>query len=95
MMVEIETLLDTRSDEILKEGQFLLEFDHAKLARSNIYDKTYWLVEMEAAIIAGQQIAAAGARHRRMHNKRQRHMMRRAQLGIPEAEERIRLDRFT
>ena len=75
--------------------QFLLEFSHGKLAQPNIHDKTYWVVSMEVAIIPGQRIAATRARRRRMHNKHQSNMTRRARLGIPEAEERIRLDRFT
>ena len=91
LMVKIKTLLDTRSDEI----QFLLEFDHGKLARSNIHDNMYWVVAMEAAIIADQRIAATGARGRRMHNKHRKNMTRRASLRAPEAEERIHLDRFT
>ena len=49
----------------------------------------------EAAIRVGQRTAVTGARHRRIHNKHQMNMTRRARLGIPEAEERIRLDRFT
>ena len=32
MMVNIETLLNTRPDEIPKDSQFLLEFNHGKLA---------------------------------------------------------------
>ena len=86
MMVKIETLLDTRPDEIPKESQFLLEFNHGNLAQSNIHAKTYWVVTREAAIRAGQTAAATGARGGRIHNK---HRI------ISEAEERTRLDRFT
>ena len=73
MMVNIETLQDTQPDEIPKDSQFLLEFDHRKLAQSNIHDKAYWVVTMEAAIIAGQRTANTGARHRRktQENKQQ------------------------
>ena len=85
-MVKIKTLLDTRPDEIPKDSQFLLEFDHGKLAQCNIHDKTYWFVTMETAIIAGQRTAVTGIRHRRMHNKHRMNMKRRAQLGIPETQ---------
>ena len=53
MIVKIKTLLDTRPDEVPKESQFLLEFDHTNLAQSNLHDKTYWVVAMEASIKAG------------------------------------------
>ena len=49
---------------------------------------------MEAVIIVGQLTAAAGARLSRFHNKGQTHVTRKARLGIPAAEERIRLDRL-
>ena len=41
MMVKIETLLDTRPDEVPTESKFLLEFDHGTLAQSNMHDQTY------------------------------------------------------
>ena len=53
-MVRIEVILDTRPDDILEDSKFLLEFDHGKLCRSNIHDKAYWVVSMEAALIVGQ-----------------------------------------
>ena len=53
VMVKIETFLDTRPDKIPKKGQFLLEFDHGKLARSNIHDNAYWVMAVEAGVFAG------------------------------------------
>ena len=97
-MVKIETLLDTKPDEIAKESQFVLKCDHGKcwkLAQYNIHNKMYWVVAMEAAIIAGQRTSAAGASLKRMYNKHRVHMTRKAQLGISEAEERTRLNRLT
>ena len=91
MMVKIENLLETRPDEVPTESKFLLEFDHGKLARSNIHDQTYWVVAMEAAIKAGTRTATTGARRKRAHRKHRMKMSRRARLGITEAEERIRL----
>ena len=41
MMVKIETVLNIRPEETPKESQFLLEFDHGKLAQSNMHNKTY------------------------------------------------------
>ena len=67
MMVKIETLLDTRPDEVPTESKFLLEFDHGKLARSNMHNQTYWVVAIEAAIKAGKRTATIGARRRRVH----------------------------
>ena len=73
----------------------LLEFKHGKLVQSNIHDKTYCVVAMEAAIIAGQRTAGTGLRHGRVHNKYWMNMTRRERLRIPEAEEIICLGRFT
>ena len=68
-MVKIETLLDTRPDEVPMESKFLLEFDHGKLEQFNLHDQTYWVVAMEAAIKAGTRTATTGARRRRAHIK--------------------------
>ena len=38
MMVKIDTLLDTRPGKVPKESKFFLEFDHGKLAQSNMHD---------------------------------------------------------
>ena len=58
-MVNIETLMDVRPGEIPEDIQFLLESDYGKLERSNIHDRIYWVISMEAAIKAGQRTAAA------------------------------------
>ena len=92
MMVKIETLPNTRPDEVPTESEFLLEFDHGKLAQSNMHDQTYWVVAMEAAINAGTTTATTGARHKRAHKKHRMNMSKRARLGIIGAEERIHLD---
>ena len=92
MMVKIESLLDTRPDEVPAESKFLLEFDHEDLARSNIHDQTYWVVTMESAIKAGMRTATTGTRRKRAHRKHRMKMSRRTRLRITEAEERIRLD---
>ena len=89
MMVKIETLLDTRPNEVPTESKFLLKFDHEKLARSKIHDQTYLVVTMEAAIKTGQRTGTIDGRHRRVHKKHIMNMSRRARLGIPEAEEII------
>ena len=95
MMVKIKTLLDNRPDEVPTESKLFLEFDHGKLARSNMHKQTYWVVAMEAAIKAGKRTATTGARRRRLHKNHRMDMSRRARLRIPETEERIRLDRIT
>ena len=74
IMVKIETLLNTRPNEIPEDSQYLLEFDHGRLERSNIHRKTHWVVAMEAAIIAGKRTATAGARRRRVYNTRRMHI---------------------
>jgi hypothetical protein len=53
VMIKIETLLGTRPNEIPKESQFLLDFDHGKLTRSNIHNKTYCVLSTEVSIIVG------------------------------------------
>ena len=67
MMVKIETLLDTRPDEMPVESKFLLELDHGKLAQSNMHHQTYWVVATETAIKEGKRTANTGAIHRRVH----------------------------
>ena len=59
-MSKLKKNLDTSPDEIPKNIQSLIEVDHGKFAQSTIHDTTYWVVTMEAAIIAGQGTAAAG-----------------------------------
>ena len=46
-MVKIEPLMDTRPDKIPEDSKFPLEFDHDEVCRSNIHDKTYWVVAMK------------------------------------------------
>ena len=82
MVAKIKTLLDTRPDEVPTESKFLLEFDHGKLAQSNVHDETYWVVAIEAAIKRGKTTATTGTRHRRAHKKHIMNMSRRARLGI-------------
>ena len=91
MMVKIETLLDTSPDEVPMESKFILEFDHGKLAQSNMHDQICWVVAMEAAIKAGKRTAITGTRRGSVHKTYRMNMSRRARLGIIEAEERIRL----
>ena len=67
MMVKIENLLDTRPDEVPTESKFLLEFNHGKLAQSNMHNQTYCVMAMEAAVKAGKRTATTGARRRRAH----------------------------
>ena len=57
-----------------------------------MHDQTYWVVATEAVIKTGKRTATTDARHRRVHKKHTMNMNRNARLGIPEAEERIRLD---
>ena len=89
MMSKIETLLDTRPDEIPEGRKFLLEFNLGKLGQSTLDNKTYWVVAMEAAIKAGQRQAATGARRKRTLRKIQKKKSLRARFGIPEAEKEI------
>ena len=71
IMIKIETLLDTRPDEVPTEIKFLLEFDHGKLALSTIHNHTYWVVAMEAALKAGTRTSTTDVRRRRAHKKPQ------------------------
>ena len=52
-MIKIETLLDTRQEKVPEDSKFLLKFNHGKLCRSNINDKTYWFVAMETTNVMG------------------------------------------
>ena len=76
-------------NEVLKESEFRLEFDHGKVGQSNTHDKICCVVTMEAATKTGQRTGTIDGRHRRVHKKHIMNMSRRARLGIPEAEEII------
>ena len=60
-MVRIENLAKTSPEEILNDSKFLLEFDYDRLFKSNVHDQTYWMVAMEAVVVAGQRRAQCGA----------------------------------
>ena len=88
-MIKIETLLDTRQEKVPEDSKFLLKFNHGKLCRSNIHDKTYGAVATEAVLEAGQRTATIRARRQRLLRKRRIHMKIQVRLGIPEAEEQF------
>ena len=64
IMEKIDQLGKTDVDEIPESSRFLLEMDYNNLMKSNIHNKTYWVVAMEAAIKAGQRTANRGVRSR-------------------------------
>ena len=49
-MERIDQLGETNVDEVPEGSRFLLKMDYDNLMKSNIHNKTYWVVAMEAAI---------------------------------------------
>ena len=62
IMESIDQLGETNVDEVPEGSIFLLEVDYDNLMKSNIHNKTYWVVAMETAIKAGQRKANRGVR---------------------------------
>ena len=54
-MIKIEIPPDSRPDKIPEDSIFVLKFDHDKLCRYNTRDEIYWVVAMEATILAAQK----------------------------------------
>ena len=91
-MEKIDQLGQTNVDEIPEGSRFLLEMDYDNLMKSNIHNKTYWVVAMEAAIKAGQRTANRGVRSRTQLKRRQKRSTR-ERLRVIDVEEEIKSDR--
>ena len=87
-MVKIDTMRETEADDVPESSKFLLEMDYDKLMSSDIHNKTYWVVAMEAAIKSGQRKANRGIRQRTQLSKRPLKSTR-ERLKIIEAEKEI------
>ena len=59
-MGKIENLWETGVDDIPEDSRFLLEMDYDKLMQTGIHNKTYLVVAIAAAIVAGKRRAARG-----------------------------------
>ena len=91
-MEKIDQLSQTNADEIPEGSRFLLEMDYDNIMKSNIHNKTYWVVAMEAAIKVGQRTANRGVR-RRTKLKRRQQRSTRERLRVVDVEEEIESDR--
>ena len=91
-MEKIDQLGQTNAGEIPEGSRFLLEMDYDNLMKSNIHNKTYWVVAMEAAIKAGQRKANRGVRSRTQLKRRQKRSTR-ERLRVIDVEEEIKSDR--
>ena len=91
-MKEIESLMDTRPEDVPSESRFLLEFDYDKLQQSHLENQQYWVLAIKAARRAGRRVASRGARARRLDETRQHRISRRERLGILDVERQIRED---
>ena len=87
IMVKIDQLRETDIDDIPVSSRFLLEMDYDNLMKSNIHNKTYWVVATEAAVKAGQRRANCGVRSRTQLKRRQQKSTR-ERLGVIDAEKR-------
>ena len=94
IMVKIDQLRETDINDIPESSRFLLEMDYDNLMKSNIHNKTYWVIATEAAIRAGQRKANRGVRSKTQLKRRQRRSTR-ERLGIIDVEKEIKSDRRT
>ena len=91
-MVKIDQLRETDIDNIPERSIFLLEVDYDNLMKSSIHNKTYWVVDTEAAIKAGQRRVNRGVRSRTQLKRRQQRSTR-ERLRIIDVEKKITSDR--
>ena len=84
----IDKLRKTDIDDVPEGSRFLLEMDYDKLIKSDIHNKTYWVVATEAAIVAGRRKADPGLR-KRTQLSRLPLKSTRERLGIIEVEKEI------
>ena len=61
--------------------------DYDNLTKSNIHNKTYWVVVTEAAVKAGQRRVNRGVRSRTQLKRRQQRLTS-ERLGVIDAEKR-------
>lgn len=85
MKSEAEMLACTDPCAFPKESRFLLELDDERYIRGdgNFHDKSYWLIAMKAAVVAGRR-KARGVR-RRTRTDRERNRSRVATLAATQA----------
>lgn len=60
LLAKIEQLIDTPPEEVAEESRFLLEFDFNRLFQSGTKGQEYWVIAMQAAIVAGRRRAKRG-----------------------------------
>ena len=84
MRSEAEILACTDPCALPEESRFLLELDGERYIRGsgNFHDKSYWLMAMKAAVVAGRRLARAP---RRIRSDRQRDRSRVAALAATQA----------
>ena len=85
IMVKIDQLRETDIDDIPESSRFLLEMDYDNLMKSNIHNKTYWVVATEAAVKVGQRRANSGVRSRTQLKRRQQRLTR-ERVGVIDVE---------
>jgi hypothetical protein len=90
IQLTIEELADTAPEEVPKKSEFLLEINFGNLTKSHIDNQHYWVIALQAAITAGQQMAAAGSRAKRIRHKVNLKIPSRTKLGITAVEMQIR-----
>ena len=84
----IEKLWGTDIDDVPEKNRFLLELDFDQLMQSGICNKTYWVVALEAVIVAGQRRAVCNIQERTQLSKRSLKSTK-ARLGIIDTEKEI------
>ena len=88
----IEDLTDTTPEEKPEESKFLFEINLGNFTKSHIQNQQYWVIDIQAAITAGQRAAVAGSRGKRIRHTVNLNIPSRTKLGITAVEMQIRRD---
>jgi hypothetical protein len=94
LLQEIESLADLSPDEVPETSRFLLEINFTELTRSHIETQKYWVLAVNATILAVRKERARGAKAKRTRARLNRKIPSRTKLGITAVERQIRSDRM-
>ncbi len=90
--LELELLAGLAPEDVPTNSQFLLEINFSDLNKSNLESQKYWILAINAALIAQQRQLALGAWAKRIIDKVNSKLPSRTKLGIVAVEQQIRLD---
>jgi hypothetical protein len=92
LMKEMESLADLAPDEVPEASRFLLEINFTELSKFHVETQKYWILAVNAALIAQNRERARGARAKRIRGKVNAKILSRKKLGMVAIEHQIRKD---